>query len=57
MRGARFVGKHMSDLVAGVTTKHDPIWPTAVIVFGIGLTAAWVGLLGYGLVKLIELAI
>jgi hypothetical protein len=47
----------MSDLVAGVTTKRDPIWPTAVIAFGISLTAAWVGLLGFGLVKLIELAI
>ena len=47
----------MSDLVAGVTTKRDPIWPTAIIAFGISLTAAWVGLLGYGLVKLIEFAI
>ena len=44
----------MSDLV---TSKRDRIWPTAVIAFGLGLTAAWVGLLSYGLVKLIELAI
>jgi hypothetical protein len=33
------------------------IWPTATIALGLGLTAAWVGLLGYGLYKLIDLAI
>ena len=33
------------------------VWPTGVIAFGIGLTAAWMCLLGYGLVKLVELAI
>ncbi len=36
--------------------KH-PIWPKVVIAFGLGLTVAWVILLGYGLVKLVELAI
>jgi hypothetical protein len=33
------------------------IWPTAVIAFGLGLTAAWICFLGYGLVKLVELMI
>lgn len=33
------------------------IWPVAVIVFGLALTAAWMCLLGYALVKLIEMAI
>ena len=33
------------------------IWPAAVITVGIGLTAACVILLGYGLVRLVELAI
>jgi hypothetical protein len=47
----------MSDLVAGVTSKREPIWPTAVIALGISLSAVWIGLLAYGLVKLIELAI
>ena len=37
--------------------KHGPLWATIVIAFGLILTAAWIGLLGYGLVKLIELAI
>ena len=37
--------------------KHDPMWATIVIAFGLIVTAAWIGLLGYGLVKLIELAI
>jgi hypothetical protein len=36
---------------------NDPMWPTALVVFGIGLTAAWIGLLGYGLATLIERAI
>lgn len=47
----------MSDLVAGVTSKRDPIWPTVVIAFGLSLTAAWVVLIIFALVKLIELAI
>ena len=33
------------------------IWPVAVIVFGLALTAGWMCLLGYALVKLIEMAI
>ena len=33
------------------------IWPVAVIAFGLGLTAAWMCLLGYVLVKIIEMAI
>ena len=34
-----------------------PFWPKAVIGFGLALTAAWMCLLGYGLVKIIEMAI
>ena len=33
------------------------IWPAAAIAFGLGLTAAWMCFLGYGLVKLVEIAI
>ena len=33
------------------------VWPVAVIGFGLALTAAWICLLGYGLVKIIEMAI
>jgi len=32
----------------------DQIWPQAMVAFGLGLTAVWICLLGYGLVKLIE---
>jgi hypothetical protein len=32
------------------------MWPAAVVGFGLGLTAAWMGVLAYGLFKLIELA-
>ena len=39
----------------------DPLFyrilPPAMIVFGLGLTAAWASLLGYGLVTLIMLAL
>jgi hypothetical protein len=31
-------------------------WPPVVVACGLGLTAAWTGLLGYGLVSLIALA-
>ncbi|MFY9602829.1 MAG: hypothetical protein WBX05_18845 [Pseudolabrys sp.] len=33
------------------------IWPGVVIAFGLALTAAWICLLGYALVKIIEMAI
>jgi hypothetical protein len=46
----------MSELVSKPRI-HNSIWPIAVITFGLSLTAAWIGLLGYGLIKLIELAI
>ena len=32
------------------------IWPRAMIALGLGLTAAWTCLLGYGLVSLITFA-
>ena len=40
-----------------IPTRKEPIWPAAVITFGLSLTAAWVILLGYGLVKLAKHAI
>jgi len=33
------------------------IWPLAAIAFGLALTVAWIFLLGYGLVTLIEIVI
>ena len=36
---------------------RESTWPNAVIVFGIILTIAWIGLLGFGLIKLIGHAI
>ena len=33
------------------------IWPIAVLVIGVELTAAWICFLGYGLVKLVQLVI
>ena len=42
----------MSNLVSG-PPKRDPMWAAAIVTFGICLTAAWVVLLGYGLIKLV----
>ena len=47
----------MTELQSELRAQNDPFWPAAVITFGLSLTAAWVILLGYGLVRLIELAI
>ncbi|MGA7683109.1 MAG: hypothetical protein WCA54_23290 [Pseudolabrys sp.] len=46
----------MSNLKLEPPVRH-PIWPAAVVIFGFSLSAVWVGLLGYGLIKLVEYAI
>jgi uncharacterized protein (DUF697 family) len=33
------------------------IWPTAVIIFGLAITAAWIGLLGFSLIWIIKAAV
>lgn len=43
--------------LAAVQPLFDRIWPPAVIALGLGLTATWVSLLGYGLVRLVALPI
>jgi hypothetical protein len=40
----------------GNTSVFHRIWPAALIIFGLGLNAAWVALLGYGLVSAITAA-
>ena len=47
---------YAADFHATQAPTHE-IWPEAVIAFAIGVNAAWVILLGYGLVKLIEFVI
>jgi len=42
--------------VADPIFHRHQIWPPAVIAFGMGLTVAWISLLGYGLVEFIGLA-
>jgi hypothetical protein len=37
--------------------RRNTIWPVVAIAFGISLTVIWAGILGYGLYKLIDLAI
>jgi hypothetical protein len=47
----------MTEISSELPVRREPFWPQAVITFGLGITAAWVILLGYGLVKLIEIAV
>ena len=47
----------MTEIQSELPVRREPFWPAALITFGISLTAAWVILLGYGLVRLIGLAI
>ena len=47
----------MTELRRELLVRNDPSWPAPVITFGIGLTATWVILLEFSLVRLIELAI
>jgi hypothetical protein len=35
----------------------DPLWPKAVIAFGVAINIAWVCLLGYWAAQLIEMAL
>ena len=37
--------------------QNYPIWPRAVIAFALGLTAAWLIFIGYGLIRLVVGAI
>jgi hypothetical protein len=47
----------MAEVQVEKSVRTDPLWPAAVIAFGLGLTVAWVVLIIFTLVKLIELAI
>ena len=47
----------MTELQSKLPVRNDPLWSAVVITFGISLTVAWVMLLGYGLVRLIDLVI
>jgi hypothetical protein len=57
MCGVRSVGDHVSNIPLESRGQHEPFWPAAVITFGLSLTAAWIMLIGYGLVRLLGLAI
>ncbi|MGA7004044.1 MAG: hypothetical protein WBZ28_19090 [Pseudolabrys sp.] len=46
----------MAEVQVEKSVRNDPFWPAAVIAFGLGLTAAWVVLIIFALVRLIELA-
>jgi hypothetical protein len=47
----------MTELELRPLGRRDQFWPAAVITLGVVLTAGWVILLGFGLIKLIKLAL
>ena len=47
----------MTESQSDLRVRNDPFWPEAVITFAISLTTAWAILLGYGLVRLVRLAL
>jgi hypothetical protein len=44
----------MTELQSEPSVRREPFWPAAIITFGLGLTAGWVILIGYGLIRLVE---
>jgi hypothetical protein len=42
-----------SPRAAANNTFFQRVWPAAIVIFGAGLTVAWVALLGYGLARII----
>ena len=48
------MGNVMTELESEPSVRREPIWPAVVITFGLSLTAAWVILIGYGLLRLVE---
>jgi len=52
--GVKCMGGAMSTLPAEPKSKDPSLLPTVVIVFGLSLTAAWVGVLGFALIYFIS---
>lgn len=46
-----------TDVGSAAATKSFVHWPEAMIALGLSLTVAWACVLGYGLVKILELVI
>ena len=51
---AKTVGNAMTELESGSSVRPEPFWPAAIITFGIGLTVAWIVLIGYASIRLVE---
>jgi len=41
---------------ASKETLFQRVWPAAFVIFALGVNAAWMALLGYGLISLVRLA-
>jgi hypothetical protein len=47
------MGANESDGAGAMLTLFNRIWPLAVLTVGLVVTVAWMGLVGYGLMKLL----
>jgi len=56
MRTQATIAPTRSETVARPNPHLRNIWQPAVLAFGLGLTAAWISLLGYGLFQIVGLA-
>ena len=53
----RFAMTHEALPAVSDPSIFRPVWPLVFVILGLGLTAAWTALLGYGLVQLVEMAL
>jgi hypothetical protein len=45
------------ETVCSEPVSFRPTWPLALVILGLGLTVAWTGMFGYGLVELVAMAL
>ena len=53
--GVQCLGANVSKVQRKASGKNEPFWPAALIAFALSLTAVWLGLIGFGLMQLIDL--
>jgi hypothetical protein len=46
-----------SDRTPQLAARFQRVWPQAILILSLTVTASWMVLLGYGLVELVEMAL
>jgi hypothetical protein len=47
----------LEELIRPPSSRFQRVWPPAILILLVTVTAAWIVLLGYGLVELVEMAL